>query len=573
MTDKGLFKARALVVDGNSLSRALMASQLRDLGLAHVEQSARVTDARLLAERNRYDIVLCDYHFDGTDVTGQDFLDELRREKLLPWSTVFIMVTGEATYARVAEAAESALDGYLIKPYRPTALSERIMQARRRKRELGPLLAALDRQDWTGALELASQRLAERAPYWPYAARLAAELHLQEGQAADAQRLFETVRELLDDPPWARLGIARALLAAGHPAKARQMLVDLRRAEPGFADTCDVLGRIELEAGELDSALLTFRAAAAITPGCLVRLQQAGSVAFMCGQSAEALELLERTVSFGLRSKLFDAWTLLLIALLRFDGGEHRPLAAATEQLASIAARHQNPERLRRQWMCAKALQRLLAGDTATAWSLAQEMIGDPLSPTLETPAAFAFFALLSRFPAAGLADAEAAKLAEPLAMRFGVSRAAVITLAAYARRRPGLVEAVHRCQRETTRMAEEAMEHALQGQTAKAVERLIQGAEQSANRRLMDMAATLWQRHEQNLGDDAPRLAERINDLQFRYSHAAPVLAGELRSARTPGGMVLSASQTLTPTKTIRPAAEAATRPAPQALPAIGSD
>lgn len=554
MTDKGLFKARALVVDGNSLSRALLASQLRDLGLAQVDQSPRVGDARPLVERNRYDIVLCDYHFDGSEISGQDFLDELRRERLLPWSTVFIMVTGEATYARVAEAAESALDGYLIKPYRPTVLSERILQARRRKQELGPLLAALDRQDWAHALELASQRLAQRAPYWPYAARLAAELHLQEGQAADAQRLFETVRTLLDDPAWARLGVARALLAGGHANQARQVLVALRRSEPGFADACDVLGRIELEAGELDGALTTFRAATAITPGCLVRLQQAGSVAFMCGQPGEALELLERTVSFGVRSKLFDAWTLLLIALLRFDAGEQRPLAAATERLARMAARHQNPERLRRQWICAKALQRLLAGDTTTAWALAQDMIGDPLSPTLETATAFACLALLSRFPADKLPEDDAARLAEPLARRFGISRAAVITLTAYARRRPGLVDIVHRGQRETTRMAEEAMEHALHGDPVKGVECLVRGAEQTANRRLVDMAAMLWRRHEHKLAEHASRLADRINDLQYRYNHAAPVLAGELRSARTPGGMVLGTAQTITPARTVRP-------------------
>ena len=43
-------------------------------------------------------------------MTGQDLLDELRREQLLPFSTVFVMVTGEATYAKVTEAAESALD-------------------------------------------------------------------------------------------------------------------------------------------------------------------------------------------------------------------------------------------------------------------------------------------------------------------------------------------------------------------------------------------------------------------------------------------------------------------------------
>ena len=57
-------------------------------------------------------MVLCQHHFANEASSGQDLLDDLRRNQLLLFSTVFIMVTGEATYAKVAEAAESALDGY-----------------------------------------------------------------------------------------------------------------------------------------------------------------------------------------------------------------------------------------------------------------------------------------------------------------------------------------------------------------------------------------------------------------------------------------------------------------------------
>ena len=41
-------------------------------------------------------------------VESQDLLDELPREQLLPYSTAFVMITGDATYQKVAEAAEAA---------------------------------------------------------------------------------------------------------------------------------------------------------------------------------------------------------------------------------------------------------------------------------------------------------------------------------------------------------------------------------------------------------------------------------------------------------------------------------
>lgn len=42
-------------------------------------------------------------------------MDDLRLSRLLPLSTVVVMIYGEAGYCKVAEAAEAALDAYLVK--------------------------------------------------------------------------------------------------------------------------------------------------------------------------------------------------------------------------------------------------------------------------------------------------------------------------------------------------------------------------------------------------------------------------------------------------------------------------
>ena len=126
----------ALVVDGNPTSRSILISHLRDFGLPTVVQAARTADARRQLEYRTFDFVLCEQHFPGESTSGQDLLDDLRRNQLLPFSTIFIMITGEATYATVAEAAESALDGYLLKPHKAAHLGERLRQARVRKLSL-----------------------------------------------------------------------------------------------------------------------------------------------------------------------------------------------------------------------------------------------------------------------------------------------------------------------------------------------------------------------------------------------------------------------------------------------------
>ena len=59
-----------------------------------MEQYTRVADARRALEFKTFDIVLCEQYFTPDSPTGQDLLDDLRRNQLLPFSTVFIMVAG-----------------------------------------------------------------------------------------------------------------------------------------------------------------------------------------------------------------------------------------------------------------------------------------------------------------------------------------------------------------------------------------------------------------------------------------------------------------------------------------------
>jgi len=56
------------------------------------------------------------------------------------------MITGEATYAKVAEAAESALDGYMLKPHKATQLGERLVAARVRKVSLQGIFTAIEEE-------------------------------------------------------------------------------------------------------------------------------------------------------------------------------------------------------------------------------------------------------------------------------------------------------------------------------------------------------------------------------------------------------------------------------------------
>jgi len=215
-----------------------------------VVQCARLVDARRQLEYRKFDVVLCEHHFSAESMSGQDLLDDLRRNQLLPFSTVFIMVTGEATYSKVAEAAESALDGYLLKPHKATQLAERLRQARIRKASLQEIFSAIDTQDFEAAAALCVHRFETRGLFWLYAARVGAELLLRVGKFDQAQKLYQAVVDA-KTLPWAKLGVARALLDEGQTVKAVSTLENLISEDPTYTDAYDVMGRAQFEQGSL----------------------------------------------------------------------------------------------------------------------------------------------------------------------------------------------------------------------------------------------------------------------------------------------------------------------------------
>lgn len=540
MIDREIHLARALLIESNPLLRSVAAAQLRDTGVGHVTQASRVKDARLILERERFDIVLCNREFEGSDVSGQDLLDELRREKLLPHGTVFLMVTGQASYTQVVEAAESALDGILVRPYTAAALGARLLEARNRKRELGDVLRALDAGENDAALVRAVKRFQEKAPYWVYCGRLAAELLLTMDRPADASKLFERLAQQFPEATWARLGMARALLALGDNTAARKTVSAALSQDAGSADAHDLMGRLLVEQCDFDGALAEYRAAVELTPGCLLRAQHAGALAYYQGQGDEALKWLERTLGMGVQSKLFDALTLLLLAVLRFDRGDAGGVAALREQLRRHRERWPDEgPRLRRLEQIADTLGTLMGTQPEAALPVLRELAAQVMNDDFDLEAANLVLGLWARVPGHVRPAADHEALLERAAMRFCVSKAVGEVMLASARRAEVASTVIRGCQARLLAVTEQAMERAMSGEPAAAVAMLLAHGEQTLNAKLLEMAALLARRHAAAV-PDAAMLNERAAALLRRCARSGGHIAGLQRSGRSPGGLQL---------------------------------
>jgi CheY-like chemotaxis protein len=541
LLDRDIANCRALVVDSNPTSRSILASQLRDFGVGTVSQCSRIEDARRQLEARPFDVVLCEHQFAGADYSAQNLLDDLRRNQLLPLSTVFIIVTGEASYAMVAEAAESALDSYLLKPHTATALGERLTQARKRKKALNDIFMAIEGGEFEAAARLCVARFHARDAYWLYAARIGSELLLRQGDHEAGKALYEAVLKT-GALPWAKLGIARAQIEAHQPSQALRTLESLLCDHPTHVDAYDVMGRVQMEQGNLGEALDTYRKASALTPGSITRLQKHGMLAFYMGDREESAKMLERAASIGISSKMFDFQTLVVLAFSRFHQRDTKGLQRCLDNLTHALEKTPKSRRLQRFVAVVNVFNLMLRKQVAAVVAEVRQMFTDLREPSLDVEAACNLMTLLAQLTAAELRLEGAEDWIDALAMRFASSKALTELLAASACAHPPFSQRVLDAQVRIGEMAEQAVSNSLRGEHRVAVKSLITRGEQTLNPKLLDMARMTLQRHHTKI-NDAQALSEMIEEMRSRYANGAALPTLGQAKGRPAGGLSLRES------------------------------
>lgn len=503
-----LSSCTALVVDANPTSRSILISQLRDFGVGTVVQAARAADARRQLEYRSFDFVLCEQNFPVEAMSGQDLLDDLRRNQLLPFSTIFIMITAEATYAKVAEAAESALDGYLLKPHKATQLGERLHQARVRKLSLLAIFTAIEAEDFEGAAKLCLERFESKGLFWLYAARVGAELLLRVGRHNDAQKLYQAV-VAAKTLPWAKLGVARAQLEAGQMTQATSTLENLISADPTFADAYDVMGRAHFELGRFDKALETYKMAAQLTPASISRLQNLAMMTYYGGNHVEAEKLLDSTARMGLESKMFDCQTLVLLAFTRLENGDRKGLQRCHDDFDRLIERDPKNARKQRLAEVVIALNLIQQHQFAQSVDAIRTLAKTVTSPEFDFEAASNLLALMAQLASKAIQLDEVDTVVDTLGLRFCSNRSLTELLAASAQAHPPYAERMRAAQAKVLEFAETAMSLSMAGDPAAAVGNLLLHGKATLNAKLLDNAFQLLQKNHAKIKNASEILTE----------------------------------------------------------------
>ena len=114
---------RILVVDDFATTRRIIKGTLKQLGPTNVAEADDGSSALEELRKEKVDLILCDCNM--PNMNGLELLKAVRGDENLK-DTAFIMLPSEEKREEVIEMVKSGVNDYIIKPFAPDTLKNRI---------------------------------------------------------------------------------------------------------------------------------------------------------------------------------------------------------------------------------------------------------------------------------------------------------------------------------------------------------------------------------------------------------------------------------------------------------------
>ncbi len=117
---------KVLFVDDSPTMRRIMSNSLQKIGFTDLMEAENGVDALKKLEDNKVDLILADWNM--PEMNGEQLVRELKSTdeyKDIP----VLMVTTRGTKEDVVTAVKMGVNGYVVKPFTPDVLKNKIMKA------------------------------------------------------------------------------------------------------------------------------------------------------------------------------------------------------------------------------------------------------------------------------------------------------------------------------------------------------------------------------------------------------------------------------------------------------------
>lgn len=182
---------------------------LKSMNAAKISVAQSGEAAIFKCQQTKYDIIFIDYNL-GAGRNGRQLFEEIKERKLVPASSINILVTGEAQSTMVVGALETVPDDYIVKPFSQNLLLQRVSKAWIKKQAFVPFYDFMEKGQYQNGLAIIDKIISKFPRYKGVALKYKAEVLYQLG---DYDALEVYVDKLLEKKRinWALIYKAKAL--------------------------------------------------------------------------------------------------------------------------------------------------------------------------------------------------------------------------------------------------------------------------------------------------------------------------------------------------------------------------
>ncbi|OGS80146.1 MAG: hypothetical protein A2Z94_01940 [Gallionellales bacterium GWA2_55_18] len=286
-----------LIVDDFQGMRTLMREMLKTFGVKNIDTVTNGLEAIASLEKNKYDVVLCDFNL-GTGKNGQQILEEAKHRDLVGLSTAWVIITAEKTADMVFGAAEYMPDDYILKPVNEATMRSRLEKVIARKAVLANIEKAMRAKNHARVVALCDELMVSSKTSATELLRIKTGTLLAMGQYDQAKQVFEQILAKRDIP-WAKTGLGKVAYYKNDMDRSRQLFREVINQNPAYLEAHDWLAKCHEAAGELEEAQRVLVRSTELSPHSVLRQKNLGELAHKRGDMETAEKAFRRTIKLG----------------------------------------------------------------------------------------------------------------------------------------------------------------------------------------------------------------------------------------------------------------------------------
>ncbi|MBI3599395.1 MAG: tetratricopeptide repeat protein [Nitrospinae bacterium] len=275
-------RMKLLIIDDMTNMRRTIRNMLRCIGYEYISEAENGDTALKKMKSEGVDFVICDWNMPV--MSGIELLRKVRDDEKLK-DMPFLMVTAEITESQIVQAAETEVDGYIIKPFVAKTLGEKIN-------------SILDKKANPGE---ADKAITKAMKYY------------DGGMYKEAISTYEDALKMTPKSARIRHAIGEVYEKMGMDDKAIAYYEEAYKINPQYIKVHQSMGDMYLKKGDTDKAMESIERAAKISPNNPQRQAQLGKIYLAKGEVEKADKAFKTAVNVdpknaGLRTDIGEAY-------------------------------------------------------------------------------------------------------------------------------------------------------------------------------------------------------------------------------------------------------------------------